>query len=119
MAMVIIKNSYRRFLRGVLSRARSLTAAAMPASVPLFGYIAADIVNNCNLRCPFCLVDYDRVHNTQLMQEDTFRSLLRLAPAVPEAGFWLSCLHEPTLHPRLAEYLSWIPIDQRRKFWFT
>jgi hypothetical protein len=25
---------------------------------PLFNYIAADIVNNCNLRCPFCVVDY-------------------------------------------------------------
>ena len=103
----------------MLNRAGVLRNVVAPAPVPLFGYIAADIVNNCNLRCPFCLVDYDRVHDTQLMQEATFRSLLRLAPAVPEGGFWLSCLHEPTLHPRLAEYLSWIPEDQRRKFWFT
>jgi MoaA/NifB/PqqE/SkfB family radical SAM enzyme len=86
---------------------------------PLIEYIAADIVNNCNLRCPFCLVDYDQVKHTQLMDERTFRALIRLAPAVPEGGFWLSCLHEPTLHPRLAEYLSWIPVEQRRKFWFT
>jgi MoaA/NifB/PqqE/SkfB family radical SAM enzyme len=82
-------------------------------------YVAADIVNNCNLRCPFCLVDYDKVRNTQLMDERTFRALVRLAPVLPEEGFWLSCLHEPTLHPRLIEYLSWIPVDQRRKFWFT
>ena len=110
-------------------RVRSIVAAGLrpfrsdrvkqPAPPGLFDYIAADIVNNCNLRCPFCLVDYDNVHHTQLMDEPTFRSLLRLAPAVPEAGFWLSCLHEPTLHPRLADYLSWIPVDQRRKFWFT
>ena len=91
-------------------------AAAEP---PLFDYIAADIVNNCNLRCPFCLVDYDQVRHTELMDEPTFRALLRLAPAVPEGGFWLSCLHEPTLHPRLAEFLSWIPVEHRRKFWFT
>jgi MoaA/NifB/PqqE/SkfB family radical SAM enzyme len=85
----------------------------------LIDYIAADIVNNCNLRCPFCLVDYDQVKSTNLMTEETFRSLIRLAPAVPEAGFWLSCLHEPTLHPRLGEFIGMIPRDQRRKFWFT
>jgi len=113
---MFIKNVRRRFRR---ARAGADALRAASPAAPLFGYIAADIVNNCNLRCPFCLVDYDRVHDKQLMQEATFRSLLRLAPAVPEAGFWLSCLHEPTLHPRLAEYLSWIPEDQRRKFWFT
>ena len=84
---------------------------------PLIEYIAADVVNNCNLRCPFCLVDYDQVKHTQRMDERTFRALIRLAPAVPRRGFWLSCLHEPTLHPRLAEYLSWISVEQRRKFW--
>jgi MoaA/NifB/PqqE/SkfB family radical SAM enzyme len=90
-----------------------------PPPTSLIDYIAADIVNNCNLRCPFCLVDYGQVHNTQLMDAPTFKALVRMAPAVPDGGFWLSCLHEPTLHPRLAEYLSWIPVDQRRKFWFT
>ena len=82
-------------------------------------YIAADIVNNCNLRCPFCLVDYDQVKTTNLMTEETFRALIRLAPAVPEAGFWLSCLHEPTLHPKLGDFINIIPREQRRKFWFT
>jgi MoaA/NifB/PqqE/SkfB family radical SAM enzyme len=53
------------------------------------------------------------------MTEATFRALLRLAPAVPEGGFWLSCLHEPTLHPHLAEFISAIPAEHRRKFWFT
>jgi molybdenum cofactor biosynthesis enzyme MoaA len=99
---------------GKLRRVRNLWSTP-----PLIEYIAADIVNNCNLRCPFCLVDYDQVKHTQLMDEKTFRALIRLAPAVPVGGFWLSCLHEPTLHPRLDEYLSWIPSDQRRKFWFT
>jgi hypothetical protein len=94
-------------------------AEPRPAGPALFEYIASDIVNNCNLRCPFCLVDYDLVRNTQLMDEPTFRALIRLAPAVADGGFWLSCLHEPTLHPRLAEYLSRIPVDQRQKFWFT
>jgi len=101
------------------SRALRPRTDEVPAPTPLFEYIAADLVNNCNLRCPFCLVDYDRVKTTELMNEATFRALLRLAPAVPEAGFWLSCLHEPTLHPKLAEYLAMIPVDQRRKFWFT
>jgi hypothetical protein len=29
-------------------------------------FIAADIVNNWNLRCPFCLVDYNSVTKTDL-----------------------------------------------------
>ena len=90
-----------------------------PPPPSMIEYIAADIVNNCNLRCPFCLVDYEKVRTTQLMDERTFRALVRLAPAVAEGGFWLSCLHEPTLHPHLVQYLSRIPADQRRKFWFT
>jgi len=109
----------RRWLRRAWHGPAPEVSPPPPPPLPLFDYIAADIVNNCNLRCPFCLVDYDRVKTTDLMDEATFRALLRLAPAVPEAGFWLSCLHEPTLHPKLADYLAMIPADQRRKFWFT
>ena len=32
-----------------------------PPPPSMIEYIAADIVNNCNLRCPFCLVDYEKV----------------------------------------------------------
>jgi len=82
-------------------------------------FIAADIVNNCNLRCPFCMVDYSAVTKTELMSEETFVSLLRLIRSVPEGGFWLSCLHEPTLHPRLNDFIELIPPDCRNKVWFT
>jgi molybdenum cofactor biosynthesis enzyme MoaA len=82
-------------------------------------FIAADIVNNCNLRCPFCMVDYSAVTKTELMTEETFVSLLRLIRAVPDGGFWLSCLHEPTLHPRLNDFIELIPRDCRNKVWFT
>jgi MoaA/NifB/PqqE/SkfB family radical SAM enzyme len=82
-------------------------------------FVAADIVNNCNLRCPFCLVDYSGVTKTELMTEKTFRQLLRLAPSVLDGGFYLSCLHEPTLHPKLNEFLAMIPEGSRRKMFFT
>ena len=95
------------------------TRARLGRTPPLVEYVAADIVNNCNLRCPFCLVDYEPVRHTQLMDEATFGAMLRLAPAVPDGGFWLSCLHEPTLHPRLGELIETIPLRHRRKFWFT
>jgi molybdenum cofactor biosynthesis enzyme MoaA len=85
----------------------------------LIEFVAADIVNNCNLRCPFCLVDYDQVKHTELMTENTFRALIRLSPAVANGGFWLSCLHEPTLHPKLADFIEMIPPPLRKKFWFT
>ncbi|HEX6464987.1 MAG TPA: radical SAM protein, partial [Vicinamibacterales bacterium] len=97
---------------------RALGRFARPPQT-VIEFIAADIVNNCNLRCPFCLVDYDQVKRTELMTENTFRSLIRLAPAVPDGGFWLSCLHEPTLHPKLADFIELIPPAFRKKFWFT
>ena len=82
-------------------------------------FVSGDIVNNCNLRCPFCLVDYSEVHQTELMTEKTFLKLVPLMRVVPEGGFWLSCLHEPTLHPQLEHFLSLLPDDCRRKTWFT
>lgn len=106
---------------GGLIRAKLRTARNLlfPRKPPLIEYLAADIVNNCNLRCPFCLVDYDQVKSTNLMTEETFKALIRLAPAVPPGGFWLSCLHEPTLHPKLGDFIGLIPREQRNKFWFT
>lgn len=91
---------------------------AVPPPLPV-SYIAADIVNNCNLRCPFCLVDYSEVKKTELMSAETFRKLLTFLPHVPEGGIWLSCLHEPTIHPRFNSLLKLIPEGEGRKFWFT
>jgi molybdenum cofactor biosynthesis enzyme MoaA len=112
-------NQIRAAFSSGARRLRRVKSRLFPAKPLLIEYIAADIVNNCNLRCPFCLVDYDQVKSTNLMSEETFKSLIRLAPAVPNGGFWLSCLHEPTLHPRLADFITLIPQDQRKKFWFT
>ena len=69
-------------------------------------HVAMDIVNNCNLRCPFCVYDYANTHNTRFMSEATFESALRLIPYVTDGNFWLSCLHEATLHPTLVTILS-------------
>lgn len=81
--------------------------------------VAADIVDNCNLRCPFCLYDYSSVTKTHLMTEATFRKLVTLARVVPDGQFYISCLHEPTLHPRLNDLLAMIPEDVRGKVFFT
>jgi molybdenum cofactor biosynthesis enzyme MoaA len=123
LAVAILNNTYRLIaaraplpLKAIVSRTRYRLSPPPPGVVQ---FIAADIVNNCNLRCPFCLVDYDQVKKTNLMTEETFRALIRLAPAVPDSGFWLSCLHEPTLHPRLGDFIELIPRRYRRKFWFT
>jgi hypothetical protein len=81
--------------------------------------VAADIVDNCNLRCPFCLYDYSSVTKTHLMPEATFRKLVTLARVVPPGQFYISCLHEPTLHPRLNDLLAMIPEDVRHRIFFT
>ena len=82
-------------------------------------YLAMDIVNNCNLRCPFCIVDYANTRATKLMSDETFDKALQLLPYVKDGNFWLSCLHEATLHPRLLDFIARVPSEYRRKLFFT
>jgi hypothetical protein len=82
-------------------------------------FVAADITSNCNLRCPFCLVDYSGVTKTEVMSESTFGKLMQLVGTVPDGEFYISCLHEPTLHPRLNTLLELIPEHGRKKIFFT
>jgi hypothetical protein len=82
-------------------------------------HLALDIVNNCNLRCPFCLYDYAETRATRFMAEDTFRSAMRLLPYVTEGNFWLSCAHEPTLHPQFLHFIDLIPRKYRDRVMFT
>lgn len=86
---------------------------------PVFEAVALDIVNNCNLRCPFCVVDYSRIKTTETMSEETFRRSLKLCEGVGDGHFLLSCLHEPTLHPRFKELLGMLPKDRTQRFYFT
>ena len=82
-------------------------------------HLAMDIVNNCNLRCPFCVVDYSATKTTRLMADATFQSALRLIPYVTDGNFWLSCLHEATLHPRLLAFIEAVPRQYRHKLYYT
>jgi hypothetical protein len=82
-------------------------------------HVAMDIVNNCNLRCPFCVYDYKDTNRTYFMSDETFDAALRLIPYVTDGNFWLSCLHEASLHPRLIEFIERVPKQYRRKLFFT
>lgn len=82
-------------------------------------HLAMDIVNNCNLRCPFCVVDYAGTKSTRLMSDAVFQSALRLIPYVTDGNFWLSCLHEATLHPKLLNFIAAVPREYRRKIYYT
>ena len=82
-------------------------------------FIAGDIVDNCNLRCPFCLYDYSGTHTTHFMTEETIAAALRFLPFVTDGNFWFSCLHEPTLHPKLVAFIDKVPREYRRKIFYT
>jgi organic radical activating enzyme len=82
-------------------------------------HIVMDLVDNCNLRCPFCVYDYTGTHTTHTMTEATFDAVVRFAPYVTEGNFWFSCLHEPTLHPRLMEFMDKVPSAYRSKVFYT
>lgn len=82
-------------------------------------HVAMDIVNNCNLRCPFCVYDYSNTRNTRVMSDATFDSALRLIPYVSDGNFWLSCLHEASMHPDLIRLIDRIPVQWRHKVMFT
>lgn len=97
-----------------LELAPKLQTAFEPVS-----HVAMDIVNNCNLRCPFCVYDYSNTRNTRVMSVDTFDSALRLIPYVTDGNFWLSCEHEATMHPELLRFIERIPRQWRRKVMYT
>jgi len=81
--------------------------------------VAMDIVDNCNLRCPFCLYDYGNTHATHMMTLDTLEAAIRFAPYTLDGNFWFSCLHEPTLHPQFTAFLRSVPEETRHKLFFT
>lgn len=81
--------------------------------------VAGDIVDNCNLRCPFCVTDYANIRRTRKMPRETFEKSLDLLELVPDGMFWLSCMHEATMHPDLLDLLDLVPVRYRRKISFT
>jgi MoaA/NifB/PqqE/SkfB family radical SAM enzyme len=85
----------------------------------LLSHAAIDIVNNCNLRCPFCLFDYAHTRATRFMTDEVFDAAMRLLPLVPKGGFWLSCLHEPSLHPQFLDFIARVPAQYRDRLMFT
>jgi hypothetical protein len=82
-------------------------------------YIAMDIVDNCNLRCPFCVFDHAPVHKTNVMDDDMFERALRWLPLVGPEGLWMSCLHEPSMHPKLPDMIERIPRHYRHLMHYT
>ncbi len=82
-------------------------------------HVAMDIVDNCNLRCPFCVYDYANSRATHFMSSGTLDAALRFLPYTKDGEFWFSCLHEPALHPELIAFIDRIPSEYRRKLFYT
>lgn len=83
-----------------------------------FGNLLLDIVNGCNVRCPFCVTDWTAVSKTVFMDDDIFSTVLELLE-ISNGYFFFSCLYEPTVHPKMNSYLKQIPIQYQLKTFFT
>jgi sulfatase maturation enzyme AslB (radical SAM superfamily) len=121
---------YIRFQRELTAEERPLVrvrtmrdGADLPISAEIpyepILFVAGDIVDNCNLRCPFCLYDYANTNRTTFMSEETIDAALRFLPYTTDGNFWFSCLHEPTLHPQLMAYIDKVPPEYRRRLFYT
>ena len=109
----------RVVVRPVASKTPLELAPALRTVFEPISHVAMDIVNNCNLRCPFCVYDYSNTRNTRVMSDATFDSALRLIPFVSDGNFWLSCLHEATMHPDLMRLIERVPRQWRHKVMYT
>jgi MoaA/NifB/PqqE/SkfB family radical SAM enzyme len=81
-------------------------------------FIALDITNTCNLRCPFCFNDFAAVGPRSLMTKRVFEKALVLFPLVSGRVFF-SCLFEPAIHPEFVDLLEMIPPKLQSKVFFT
>ena len=109
----------RLFVRPVGGGQPIPNAAHQQARYRPIRHVALDVVDNCNLRCPFCVYDYRNVHRTNFMTDEVFDAAIRLMPYVGTGHFWLSCLHEPTMHPRFASLIERIPWEYRSNTFYT
>ncbi|MFQ5739296.1 MAG: radical SAM protein [Acidobacteriota bacterium] len=82
--------------------------------------IMMDVTGNCNLRCPYCVNEFEGIKGNLLMTPELFDKAFTLAPLLkPESEFFISCSFEPTLHPRFLELLLRIPEAHQRQVAFT
>lgn len=83
-----------------------------------FEFIALDITNTCNLRCPFCFNDFAAAGPRTPMTRQVFEKVLDLLPLAGGKVFF-SCLFEPTIHPEFVDLLEMIPPRLQPKVFFT
>jgi hypothetical protein len=53
------------------------------------------------------------------MSDEVFEAAIRLMPYVGDGHFWLSCLHEPTMHPKFPSFIERIPLEYRSNIFYT
>jgi len=84
-----------------------------------YEFIAADITNNCNLRCPFCINSFSDRQPAKMMSREIFETMIGLTSLVGRGKFYLSCHFEPLIHPQFFHFLEIIPKKERPKVFFT
>lgn len=81
-----------------------------------------DINNTCNLRCRFCFNVFEPEHF--YMTKELFSKILPIFSMTKDVGddgtgVYLSCLYEPSLSPYFLEILEMLPVEARKKAFFT
>lgn len=97
--------------------------ALTPRQEPLFfDAVNIDINNTCNLRCRFCFNVFDSRH--VYMTEEIFSRVLPVISQTRDVGnggtgVYLFCLYEPSLSPQFLRFLEMLPMEGRKKVFFT
>lgn len=83
-----------------------------------FTMVTMDASTLCNARCVFCFNEWDQIPKQQ-MSIETFEKITQLFPMIPEHGFYLSCLYEPTVSNHFFDFLKRIPKEHAERVFFT
>jgi MoaA/NifB/PqqE/SkfB family radical SAM enzyme len=86
-------------------------------SEKVFSNVQIDPVNNCNLRCPFCNVNFEKQKN-KFMSDECFDRAVQMMQYATGA-LMIGCSCEVFLHPNFTKMLQKVPREYKERTYFS